>query len=87
MTKSEMVAQIAREAGINESDVSCVINLYHEILKAAIRTGEPLQIKGFGTFTKRMKKQREYVNPRTGERMITPAKEYIAYKQSGAFKI
>lgn len=87
MTKQEMVAQIAKESGVKKDDVTYVINLYKECLKAAIRTGEPLQVKGFGTFTKKTRSQRECRNPRTGETMTVPAKDYVAFKQSSGFKL
>lgn len=85
MTKREMVAQIARNTGISAGEVTAVIDLYKELIKAAVRTGEPLQVKGLGTFTKKTRPARECFSPLKGEKIKLQAKDYVAFKQSSAF--
>ena len=52
----------------------------------ALTNGDKVQLVGFGTFEIRDRKEKESKNPRTGEKIIVPAKKAPAFKAGKALK-
>lgn len=50
MTKEELIAKIAKEAKVAESDVAAVINAFIDQIKEKLDRGEKVEIPGFGSF-------------------------------------
>lgn len=66
MTKEEMVKEISAKTGIKQWQVLEVVDeLFSGIINAA-KSGESVQIRGFGTFKARDKCNKEFSNPQTG---------------------
>ena len=58
----------------------------HAPLKQAIANGEHIEIRGFGTFKVKERKERMARNPRTGESVGVPAKKVPYFKASNELK-
>ena len=54
--------------------------------KAEISKKDKVQVVGFGTFEVRDRKEKESKNPRTGEKIVVPAKKAPAFKAGKALK-
>lgn len=50
MTKAEIVAQIAKETGVEKATVMTVVEAFMESVKTAVIGKEPVYLRGFGSF-------------------------------------
>ena len=50
MTKAELVASVAQSTGIEKVAVVAVVESVMETIKGSIIQGEPVYLRGFGTF-------------------------------------
>ena len=86
MTKAELIAQIADKAELKKKDAENALSAAIESITGALKAGEKVQLVGFGTFEVRDRKEKESKNPRTGEKIIVPAKKAPAFKAGKALK-
>ena len=63
MNKADIVRHIQKTAGIEEDQAASLLEQVLGLLKTTLKTGEPIQIIGFGKFFVREKKAREGRNP------------------------
>ena len=80
MTKSELVAAIAEKAGIRKKDAEAALNAFIAVVTEALKKGEKVEIRGFGTFLMKERAPRVARNPKTGEKVEVPAKLVPAFK-------
>jgi nucleoid DNA-binding protein len=52
----------------------------------SLKNSEKVQITGFGTFIIRERRERVGRNPKTGEKVVIPAKKFPVFKPSKMFK-
>ena len=79
MTKAEIVAKIAEEAGITKIAAEKALASFTGAVEGALKAGDKVTLIGFGTFSAVTRKARTGRNPQTGK----PIK--IAAKTSGKF--
>lgn len=58
MTKAEIVTKITEETGIEKSNTQRVVEAFMEIVKNSVKSGEPVYLRGFGSFIKKTRKQK-----------------------------
>jgi len=80
MTKAELVAKIAKEAGIIKSQADKTVDGFVSAVSDALATGDKITLVGFGTFSVAVRAQREGRNPRTGEKIKIPASKAVKFK-------
>ncbi|MGO9016897.1 MAG: HU family DNA-binding protein [Syntrophobacteraceae bacterium] len=80
MTKAELVAKIASEAGILKSQAEKALDLFVSAVSAALSGGDKITLVGFGTFSISSRSQREGRNPRTGAKITIPASKAVKFK-------
>ncbi|WP_456341983.1 HU family DNA-binding protein [Thermovibrio sp.] len=80
MTKSELVAAIAEKANIRKKDAEAALNAFIEVVTEALKKGDKVEIRGFGTFLMKERAPRVARNPKTGEKVEVPAKLVPAFK-------
>lgn len=86
MNRTELIAEVAKETGKTQQDIGTLLDTVFERIKKTLATGGKVQIAGFGTFEGRMRKARNGVNPRTGEKIIIPAKKVAKFSAAKALK-
>ena len=86
MTKAELVAKIAAEAGVKKSEAERCVNAFVNALSEALEKGERIAIPGLGVFNVRERKARKGRNPRTGEPMEIPARKVVVFSAAKALK-
>ena len=86
MTKGELVAKIAAEAGVKKSEAERCVNAFVKALSEALEKGERVAIPGLGVFNVRERKERKGRNPRTGEPMVIPARKAVVFTPAKALK-
>lgn len=86
MNKTELVSQVAATAGMTKKDVEKVVNAFFETVEEALKSGDKVQLIGFGTFEVRDRQARKGRNPQTGEEINIPATKVPAFKAGKALK-
>jgi integration host factor subunit beta len=81
MTKSELVDKIVEANGVlTRKESEMVVNIVFDSMGDALRKGEKVEIRGFGSFTVRERDAREARNPKSGEIVNIPAKKTPFFK-------
>lgn len=80
MNKSELVEKLAERAKITKKRAEQVVNLVFDQMMEALRRGERIEIRGFGSFTSKSYDAYTGRNPRTGETIHVPAKRLPFFK-------
>jgi integration host factor subunit beta len=80
LNKSELVEKLAERAKITKKRAEQVVNLVFEQMTEALRRGDRIEIRGFGSFTSKSYDAYTGRNPRTGETIHVPAKRLPFFK-------
>ena len=86
MTKAELIAKVAADAGIEKKNADKAVNAALEAITAALVNGEKVSLIGFGTFEVRERAARSSINPSNGEKIEIAATTVPAFKAGQAFK-
>ncbi len=86
MNKTELIAAVAEKAGISKKDADSAVSAALDCIVDAVSKGDSVQIVGFGTFERRVRKEKVGKNPRTGESIVIPESKVPAFKPGKAFK-
>ena len=87
MNKSELVDAVARTTGLSKADVDRALKGTIYNISAALSRGEKVTFVGFGTFERRDRKARMWVNPqRPTEKIKIPAKKAPAFSAGSELK-
>jgi len=80
MTKSELIESITGRGDITKARAEQVVNCVFDAMATALRRGEGIEIRGFGSFTVRPYKAYTGRNPRTGQSVSVPSKRLPFFK-------
>ena len=74
MTKAELVDTIAVDLQLTKRQTATVVDLFLHCILEGLRAGEPVTLRGFGSFRLRHRRARVARNPHTGVPVQVPAK-------------
>lgn len=80
MNKSDLIDALARKEALTENNASAVVNLVFDGFRDALRAGERVEIRGFGTLSVREYGAYMGRNPLTGEKIPVQAKRAPFFK-------
>jgi integration host factor subunit beta len=80
MTKSELIDAVAARGELTKARAELVVNCVFDTMIEAMRQGEGIEIRGFGSLTVRPYRPYEGRNPRTGAPVEVPAKRLPFFK-------
>ena len=87
MTKSELVEKIMETNGfLNRKESELVVNIIFDSMAKALKNGDKVEIRGFGSFTVREREAREARNPKNGEIVKISAKRTPFFKTGKELK-
>jgi integration host factor subunit alpha len=86
LTKADIVNQICKRNQISNSDAVDVVEATFEIIKGPLERGEKVQVKNFGKFFVRAKKERRGRDPQTGAEITIAPRKVVAFAPSFAIK-
>ncbi len=86
MIKADLINRIAQEMDISKQEAETGVNLFFETIKDALKRGEEIELRGFGSFRFRTRNARAGRNPRTGEPVQVPPKKVLYFKPSKLLK-
>jgi integration host factor subunit beta len=75
MTKAGLVDKVAATIQLPTHQTATVVNLFLQCITEALRAGDKVELRGFGSFRLRRRKARAGRNPHTGETVPIPAKQ------------
>ncbi len=82
MTKADLVVDVMRLGDLTRSDAETIIETIFDSVVAALRSGDKIEIRGFGSFRTRQRNSRVGRNPKTGARVEVPSKRVPYFKPS-----
>jgi len=86
MTKAELIDEVSRKVEMSRKDSEVIVETIFGSVVHALRTGEKVEIRGFGSFRTRQRQPRIGRNPKTGTRVDVPAKRIPFFKPSKELK-
>jgi DNA-binding protein HU-beta len=86
MTKSELVAKVAEEAGLKKAQAEKCIDAAIKSITEALAKGERTAIPGLGVFNVRERKARKGRNPQTGKEITIPARKVVVFTAAKSLK-
>lgn len=86
MTKADLIEEISRAGDMSRKDSELIVETVFESIIRSLRSGEKIEIRGFGSFRTRERKPRTGRNPKTGARVDVPAKRIPYFKPSKELK-
>ena len=85
MTKAEIVNEVAKATGIEKDTVQTVVEATMESIKGSLIKGEPVYLRGFGSFIIKHLAQKAARNITTMTTMTIPAHDIPAFKPAKSF--
>ena len=85
MTKAEIVNEVAKATGIEKVAVQTVVEAAMESIKASLIKGNPVYLRGFGSFIIKHRAQTAARNITKQTTMTIPAHDIPAFKPAKSF--
>jgi nucleoid DNA-binding protein len=80
MTKSQLIDAVASKTGREKVEVEAVLESVLGAIGEALQANQRVDLRGFGSFVVKQKKERQGRNPRTGETITIAAKRDAGFK-------
>ncbi|MBI5419733.1 MAG: integration host factor subunit beta [Deltaproteobacteria bacterium] len=81
MTKSDLVQKLSEHVTtLTKKECEAIVDTVFDHMKDALQRGEKIEIRGFGSFTVRVRRAKEGRNPKTGEKVSIPEKRIPFFK-------
>ena len=82
MKKTDLIEAISKQSKISRSESKLCVEVILEELTSAIASGKKVEVRGFGGFYKRHRKERMGINPKTGEKTEV-AEKFVPFFKPG----
>ena len=86
MTKAELIEEVSRAVEMTRKDSEQIVDTIFDSVVRALRSGDKIEIRGFGSFRTRKRQPRIGRNPKTGAKVDVPAKKIPFFKPSKELK-
>ncbi len=85
MTKAEIVNEVAKATGIEKIAVQTVVESFMECVKDSLAKGNPVYLRGFGSFIVKHRAQKAARNITQKTTMTIPEHDIPAFKPAKVF--
>ena len=86
MTKAELIEEVSKVVEMTRKDSEVIVEAIFDSVVRSLRSGDKIEIRGFGSFRTRQRQPRVGRNPKTGTRVDVPAKRIPYFKPSKELK-
>lgn len=86
MNKSQLVDKIAQSADITKASAGRALDAIIDAVSDSLKSGDTVQLVGFGTFSVRERAARTGRNPQTGKEISIPAAKVPGFKAGKSLK-
>lgn len=87
MTKAEIVNEVAKATGIAKTTVLRVVESFMESVKTSLINGEPVFLRGFGSFIIKKRAEKTARNIKEKTTITIPAHNIPAFKPAKVFAV
>ena len=85
MTKAEIVSEVAKATGVEKATVQVVVEAFMESVKGSIVKGNPVYLRGFGSFIIKHRAQKAARNITKKTTITIPEHDIPAFKPAKVF--
>ena len=82
MTKADLVDKVTALGDLTRRDGEIIVEVLFDSVVGALKSGDKIEIRGFGSFRTRQRNSRIGRNPKTGAKVDVPAKKVPFFKPS-----
>ena len=87
MTKSELILKITnKNSFLYQKDVYKIIDTLFNTVTKALKDGDRIELRGFGTFTTKLRDARIGRNPKTGIEVPITERNVVTFSSSNVLK-
>lgn len=86
MNKMELIKKISAECSLTQKDCATVLNALTELVGKTLRSGENINLIGFGKWEVRHRKPRNTYNPITRKQVKLPETKLPVFKAGKTLK-
>ena len=86
MNKSELVAAMSEKTRLTKKDCEAALDAFVAVIGDALKSGDKVQLVGFGAFEEKERAARTARNPKTNEPVAIPASRLPTFKPGKALK-
>ena len=83
---SSLRRDVARQMRVNQTSAGVAVDAVFTCIKDALKEGQNVNLRGFGTFKLRTREARTGLNPRTQERIQIPSRRSVAFTPSSLLR-
>lgn len=85
MTKADLVQEISKETGVDKQTVLAVVESFKEVVKNSLESGEPVYLRGFGSFILKKRAEKTARNISKNTTIVIPAHNVPHFKPAKEF--
>ncbi len=82
MTKADLVDKVTALGDLTRRDGEIIVDLLFDSVVSALKSGDKIEIRGFGSFRTRVRNARIGRNPKSGASVNVPARTVPFFKPS-----
>jgi len=86
MTKADLIEEVSRVLELTRKESEAIIDSIFDSFVKALRNGDKIELRGFGSFRTRQRRPRIGRNPKTGTRVAVPAKRIPFFRPGKELK-
>lgn len=80
LTKADLSKHLMEQLDLGKKDADLLVNVFLDSIAGALRSGDGVELRGFGSFRLRDRKARIGRNPRSGDSIQVPPKRVVYFK-------
>ena len=82
MLKKELLNVLSEKLGIKKIETEKFLDTLEEVITEELKKGEDFTLGKLGTFKVKDRSEKNGVNPKTGEKIVIPARKAVTFKAS-----
>jgi len=82
MTRADLIEEVSHTLGISLKESDTIVVTILDGIVRALRSGDKVEIRRFGSFGTRQRRSRIGRNPKTGARVEVPVKTVLYFRSS-----
>lgn len=80
LTKADLAKHLMDRLDLGKKEADLLVNIFLESITGALRKGDGVELRGFGSFRLRDRRARVGRNPRSGQSIKVPPKRVVYFK-------
>ncbi len=86
MNKLDLVEVVVNKTGLSKKEAEEVLRVALNTICDQLAAGEVVKLTDFGTFSVKVRQQRNGTNPKTGDSIVIPEAKTVGFKASKKLK-